>query len=55
MVGTEFGPCVIKAATLNESFEDIEEAVERAVSWEKATEGYSKEELDELHTWMRRG
>ena len=32
----------------------IEEAVERAVSWEKATEGYSKEELDELHTWMRR-
>jgi len=54
MVGTEFGPCVIKAATLNESFEDIEEAVERAVSWEKATEGYSKEELDELHTWMRR-
>jgi hypothetical protein len=22
--------------------------------WDKATENYSKEELDELHTWMRR-
>jgi hypothetical protein len=54
MVGTEFGPCTIKAATLNESLNELEEAAERPFSWEKATKGYSDEELNELHTWMRR-
>lgn len=54
MVGTEFGPCTIKAATLNEALDELDEAANRPFSWEKATEGYSNEELNELHTWMRR-
>ena len=55
VVGTEFGVCAISAKTLNEAInEALEEKAERTVSWEKATEGYTKEKLDELHTWMRR-
>ena len=49
LAGTEFGVCAISAKTLNEALmEDIDS------DWEKATEGYTKEELEELHTWMRR-
>jgi hypothetical protein len=49
LVGTEFGVVAISAKTLNEAFmEDL------SGGWKKATENYSKEELDELHTWMRR-
>jgi hypothetical protein len=56
IVGTEFGICAISAKTLNEALvEAINEEVDRPVNWEKATESYTKEELDELHTWMRRG
>lgn len=56
LVGTEFGVCAISAKTLNEALkEEITEKLERDVNWEKATEGYTKEELNELHTWMRRG
>ena len=55
IVGTEFGPCAVSAKTLNEALtEAIKERTDTS-GWEKATEGYSKEELDELHTWMRRG
>ena len=53
IVGTEFGACAISAKTLNEAL--AAENTEAISGWEKATEGYSKEELDELHTWMRRG
>jgi hypothetical protein len=53
LVGTEFGTCAISAKTLNEEL--TAEEHEKAADWEKATEGYSKEELEELHTWMRRG
>lgn len=53
LVGTEYGPCAISAKTLNEALN--EEMADRPISWEKATEGYSPEELEELHTWMRRG
>lgn len=52
LVGTEFGECAISAKKLNEALEG--DPNERPVSWEKATESYSQEELDELHTWMRR-
>jgi hypothetical protein len=56
LVGTEYGICAISAKTLNEALaEAMNEEVERPTDWEKATEGYSKKELDELHTWMRRG
>ena len=49
LAGTEFGVCAISAKTLNEALtEDTDN------SWEKATEGYTKEEIEELHTWMRR-
>lgn len=49
LVGTEFGTVAVSAKTLNESVtEDL------SGGWVKATEGRSKEELDELHTWMRR-
>jgi hypothetical protein len=53
LVGTEYGRCAISAKTLNEAL--AEALNENASGWEKATEGYSKKELDELHTWMRRG
>jgi hypothetical protein len=56
LVGTEFGICAISAKTLNEALkEGITEKLERDTNWERATEGYTKEELNELHTWMRRG
>jgi hypothetical protein len=49
LVGTEFGEVAVSAKTLNESItEDL------SGGWIKATEGCSKEELDELHTWMRK-
>lgn len=55
LVGTEFGVCAISAKKLNEALnEAVDEEPKREVNWEKATEGYSKEELNELHTWMRR-
>lgn len=52
LVGTEFGVVAVSAKTLNEAVKVNEDLFG---GWEKATEGYSKEELDELHTWMRRG
>ena len=56
IVGTEYGPCAVSAKTLNEALqESVKETTEVAEGWEKATENYSKEELNELHTWMRRG
>jgi hypothetical protein len=56
LVGTEFGVVAISAKTLNEALKEaMSESVERTTNWEKATEGYTREELDELHTWMRRG
>ena len=55
LVGTEFGVCAISAKKLNEALnEAADEAPKREVNWKKATEGYTKEELKELHTWMRR-
>jgi hypothetical protein len=51
LAGTEFGVCAISAKTLNETL--IEEA-DSTGGWEKATEECTKEELEELHTWMRR-
>jgi hypothetical protein len=52
IVGTEFGDCAVSAKTLNEA---LQESAKEPANWEKATENYSKEELNELHTWMRRG
>lgn len=54
IVGTEFGPCAVSAKTLNEALKESVEEDIKVSGWEKATEGYSKEELNELHTWMRR-
>jgi hypothetical protein len=55
LVNTEFGTCAISARTLNEAItEALKEETDRASGWEKATEGYTREELEELHTWMRR-
>jgi hypothetical protein len=51
LAGTEFGVCAISAKTLNETL--IEEA-DSTGGWEKATAECTKEELEELHTWMRR-
>ena len=53
LVGTEFGMVAVSAKTLNEAFnEDFTEDL--SGGWKKALEGCSKEELDELHTWMRK-
>lgn len=49
LVGTEFGVCAVSAKTLNETLTE-----ETNNGWEKATEECTKEELEELHTWMRR-
>jgi hypothetical protein len=49
LAGTEFGVCAISAKTLNETLVE-----DTTGGWEKATEECSKEELEELHTWMRR-
>lgn len=55
LVGTEFGVCAISAKKLNEALtEAANEMPKREVNWKKATEGYTKEEIEELHTWMRR-
>lgn len=55
LVDTEYGPCAVSAKTLNEALaESVEEITEEVNGWEKATERYTKEELDELHTWMRK-
>lgn len=55
LVSTEYGPCAVSAKTLNEAMtEALEESTNRASCWEKATEGYTREELEELHAWMRR-
>ena len=49
LAGTEFGVCAISAKTLNETLTE-----DSTGGWEKTTEKYTKEELEELHTWMRR-
>ncbi len=49
LAGTEFGTCAISAKTLNETLTE-----DSTGGWEKATEECTKEELEELHTWMRR-
>lgn len=49
LAGTEFGVCAISAKTLNENLTEDTDG-----GWEKATEECTKEELEELHTWMRR-
>lgn len=49
LAGTEFGICAISAKTLNETLTEDTDG-----GWAKATENYNKEELEELHTWMRR-
>ena len=55
LVNTEYGICAISARTLNEAMtEALEEEANRGACWEKATEGCTREELEELHTWMRR-
>ena len=55
LVGTEFGVCAISAKKLNEALDEaMNETAKREVNWEKATESYSKEKIEELHTWMRR-
>lgn len=51
LAGTEFGVCAISAKTLNET---LTEEADSTGGWEKATEECTKEELEELHTWMRR-
>lgn len=53
LVGTEFGTCAVSAKTLNEA---LKEAIndDPTGGWDKANEGASKEEVEELHTWMRR-
>lgn len=55
IVGTEFGPCAISAKTLNEALNEAVKERTDISGWEKATESYSEDELNELHTWMRRG
>ena len=53
LAGTEFGVCAISAKTLNEALnETLTE--DTTGGWESATKECSKEELEELHTWMRR-
>lgn len=56
LAGTEFGVCAISAKTLNEALaEALTEATDDITGgWKKATENYTKEELAELHTWMRK-
>lgn len=49
LAGTEFGMCAISAKTLNETLTE-----DSTGGWEKATEKCTKEELEELHTWMRK-
>lgn len=52
---TEFGVCAISASVLNEDI-NTPEVVEEdfGAGWAKATESYTKEQLKDLHTWMRK-
>lgn len=52
LVGTEYGPVAVSAKTLNEAL--TEEIKEELSGWDKATQNYTKEEIEELHKWMRR-
>ena len=55
LVDTEFGICAIAARVLNEEIDEtpiVEEDL--GACWKKATEGYTQEKLDELHSWMRK-
>ena len=55
LVGTEFGEVAVSARTLNEALTEAARLTEeRGKCWEKATKDYTKEELNELHDWMRR-
>lgn len=55
LVNTEYGPCAVSAKTLNEAInESLNDETAVLSGWEKATARYTKEELDELHTWMRK-
>jgi hypothetical protein len=55
LVNTEYGYCAVSARTLNEAVtEALKEDADRDSCWEKATEGCTREELEELHAWMRR-
>lgn len=56
LVSTEYGACAVSAKTLNEALTEAvkEDETVRTPSWEKATEGYSRADIEELHTWMRK-
>ena len=55
LVGTEYGICAISAKKLNEALTEAARLTEeRGECWEKATKDYTKEELRELHDYMRR-
>jgi hypothetical protein len=55
LADTEFGFCAIRAKMLNEEVDEQAIVTEDlGKDWEKATADYTKEELDELHTWMRK-
>lgn len=56
LVGTEFGIVAVSAKTLNEALTEAAKTKEDdSYSWEKATQHYTKEQLDNLHACMRRG
>lgn len=56
LVGTEYGICAISAKKLNEALTESARLTEEDLDcWNRETKNYSKEELEELHTWMRRG
>jgi hypothetical protein len=46
--------CAISARKMNEALAEATKMEESCGGWEKATEGYDKEKLAELHDWMRR-
>jgi hypothetical protein len=58
IVGTEYGPVAVSAKTLNEALTETFERKDRiakgVAGWKNATKDYSDEEVEELHTWMRR-
>ena len=55
LTDTEFGICAIAAKVLNEAIDESEIIEEDlGAGWKKATEGYTKEQLDDLHSWMRK-
>jgi hypothetical protein len=53
LADTEFGICAIAARVLNEEVDDAPIEEDLGACWKKATEGYTREELNELHDWMR--